>query len=252
MSGFVLVHGSWHDESGWARTAARLRAAGHDAIAPRLPPSDAQPLAWADIDLDTYVDAIGQVVSAQADPVVLVGHSMAGAILSNVAERMPARIAALVYVAAFLLEDGQSIAEFGAANSTPGARGAAAHAVPAANGSCSTFPPEAARAVFYNTCSETLAAEASARLRPQPSKPRLGRVRVSAARFGTVPRCYFVTLRDQTVFPSLQARMLERMPCERVVLFDTDHSPFLSAPVRLADELLAIPQWALQQRRSHT
>lgn len=248
MTCFVLVHGSWHDESGWAEPAALLCAAGHAVLTPRLPPNDAMPLPAGEIALETYVDAIAAIVAAQDRPVVLVGHSMAGAVISNVAERHPEAVAALVYVAGFLLQDGQSIAGFAQAHNSGGGRGAAAHLVPSDDGTSTTIPLWSARELFYNTCPEQVAQAAALRLRPQPARPRLGKVRVSPGRFGRVPRAYFTTLRDQTLFPPLQEIMLERVRCGRVVPFDTDHSPFLSAPQMLARELAEIPAWAAGQK----
>ena len=165
---------------------------------------------------------------------------MAGAIVSNVSERLPDRVAAAIYVAAFLLESGQSIADFAQANNRGGRRGAAAHAVFSADNTFTTIPEAAAIGLFYNSCTEAVAADAARKLRPQPALPRLGKVTTTPERFGQVPRAYFATLQDQTIFPSLQAIMLDRVPCERVVLFDTDHSPFLSAPGKLAGAIDAV------------
>jgi pimeloyl-ACP methyl ester carboxylesterase len=189
------------------------------------------------VTLATYVDEIAKLAAATEEPVVLVGHSMAGAIVSNVAERLPDRVAASIYVAAFLLESGQSIADFAQASARGRPRGAAAHTVLSADKTFTTIPEAAATGLFYNTCAEPVAAAAARRLRPQPTQPRLGKVTTTQERFGRVPRAYFATLQDQTIFPSLQALMLDRVPCERVVLFDTDHSPVLSAPGKLAREI---------------
>lgn len=53
-------------------------------------------------------------------------------------------------------------------------------------------------------------------------------------------RFYIQTLRDKGVTPELQKRMVERLPCARVVSMDTSHSPFLSAPGELAAHLVAL------------
>ena len=61
------------------------------------------------MSLDTWVDHICQIVDTASEPVVLVGHSRGGIIISEVAERRPEKIALLVYLAAFLLRDGESL-----------------------------------------------------------------------------------------------------------------------------------------------
>lgn len=242
MTCFILVHGSWHDESGWAGPAALLRNAGHEVLTPRLPPDDFSSTPAGAITLDTYVEAIAAIVAARNRRSVLVGHSMAGAVISNVAERLPASVEALVYVAGFLLDDGQSIADFAQTQGQAAGRGAGGHAVRSTDGTFTTIPEAAARMLFYNTCDEAVTEAAVRRLRPQPANPRLGKVRVSPQRFGAIPRSYFATLQDRTLFPSMQAAMLERVRCSHTILFDTDHSPFLSAPAKLAAELTMVPR----------
>jgi pimeloyl-ACP methyl ester carboxylesterase len=59
--------------------------------------------------LQSYVDRVSSVVAAQAEPVILAGHSMGGIAISQVAEAHPDRIAALVYLCAFLLQNGESV-----------------------------------------------------------------------------------------------------------------------------------------------
>ena len=61
------------------------------------------------MSLDTWVDHICHIVDTASEPVVLVGHSRAGIIISEVAERRPEKIAVLVILAAYLLRDGESL-----------------------------------------------------------------------------------------------------------------------------------------------
>src|SRR5258708_7694242 len=109
MAIFILVHGSWHGGWCWDGVAALLRGSGPVVPAPPLPGPGDDETDLAAIPLANWRDQIVALVAAAREPVVLVGHSRGGIVISEVAEARPARIARLVYVAAFLLRDGESI-----------------------------------------------------------------------------------------------------------------------------------------------
>src|SRR5262245_17861037 len=100
MSTFVLVHGAWHGAWCWYKVVPQLTQAGHTAIAPDLPGLGRDRTPLAEISLDRWTEAICEIVDAATEPVVLVGHSRGGIVISEVAERRPARVATLVYLTA--------------------------------------------------------------------------------------------------------------------------------------------------------
>ncbi|MBC7781555.1 MAG: alpha/beta fold hydrolase [Proteobacteria bacterium] len=242
MSTFILIHGAWHDARIWDRVAPALRSAGHTVVTPNLPgngfepPADATPAAA--VTLARYADAIAPSIEGADAPVVLVGHSMAGIVVSALAERLPERLAKIVYIAAFMLPDGYSIVSFYERCATPGMMGARQALRLSADQTFSTIDPDAARALFFNRCTDADATMAAGHLGPQPAQPRRDPVHVTEERFGRVPRVYFSTLQDRTLFPALQRRMYAELVPTRVVKFDTDHSPFFSATDALVDALL--------------
>ena len=104
---FVLIHGAWHGGWAWDGVIAELEKAGHTAEAPTMPghsPGDSR----AGIQFSDYVDAIARTLERQSAPVVLVGHSSAGFLLQSVAPKVPAKIAELVFLNAFVLPNGTS------------------------------------------------------------------------------------------------------------------------------------------------
>jgi len=243
MSTFILLHGAWHDPRVWDRVAPALRAAGHSVETPNLPGNGFEPAETATpaaaVTLEVYADAIAPLIERAPSPVILVGHSMAGIVISTLAERMPDRLAKLVYLAAFMLPDGFSITTFYDRYATPDMAGARQALRLSPDRTWSTIAPGDALALFFNTCSPGDAAMAASHLGPQPAQPRRDIVRVSSERFGRVARVYFATLQDRTVFPLLQQRMYQDLTPTRVVEFDTDHSPFVSASDALTAALLA-------------
>jgi hypothetical protein len=97
--------------------------------------------------------------------------------------------------------------------------------------------PEAARALFYNRASLEDALWASTRLCPEPLAPNLVPLTVTRERWGRLPRAYIECLDDRALPIELQRAMQAALPCDPVVTMDSDHSPFLCEPERLAAHL---------------
>jgi len=114
MTSFVLVHGAWHGGWCWVRAARSLRAAGHEAYTPTLTGlGDRVHLMSRSVNLDTHIDDIVNVFEAEElSDVVLCGHSYGGMVITGVADRVSGRIRSLVYLDAFVPEDGQGAIDF--------------------------------------------------------------------------------------------------------------------------------------------
>ena len=113
MSTYVLVHGAWHNGESWKRVVPLLVAAGHQAFAPSLTGyGDKAHLLGPEVGLETHVDDVVDLIAENdLTDVILVGHSYAGMVISSVANRVPDRIAELVYLDAMVPEDGETAAD---------------------------------------------------------------------------------------------------------------------------------------------
>src|SRR3954469_16669204 len=111
MATFVLVHGAWHGSWCWARVRRALADRGHRVFTPTSTGvGERSHLLARGIDLQVHVDDVANLIRwEQLESVILCGHSYGGCVISGVAEALPDRIAALVYLDAFLLEDGESL-----------------------------------------------------------------------------------------------------------------------------------------------
>ena len=111
MATFVLVHGGWHGGWCWKKVIPFLRAAGHEVWAPTLTGlGERAHLLSPAVDLDTHVqDVLGLFDYEDLQNVILVGHSSSGMVITAVADRVPERIAHLVYLDAFIPDDGQNL-----------------------------------------------------------------------------------------------------------------------------------------------
>jgi pimeloyl-ACP methyl ester carboxylesterase len=94
----VLVHGAWADGSCWSGVIRRLQADGYDVVAPQFPHTS----------LADNVARLRQVLARLEGPVVIAGHSYGGQIITALGADLP-NVTALVYVAAFALDEGESI-----------------------------------------------------------------------------------------------------------------------------------------------
>jgi pimeloyl-ACP methyl ester carboxylesterase len=108
---FVLVHGAWQGNWVWERVADRLRAAGHRVFTPSLTGlGERAHLAGPKVDLETHVaDVLGVIEHHELSGVVLCGHSYGGMVVGGAADRVPQKIASLVYLDAFIPEAGKSM-----------------------------------------------------------------------------------------------------------------------------------------------
>jgi len=111
MATFVLVHGAWHGSWCWKRVRGALQAQGHEVFTPTLTGvGERSHLTSPQVNLDTHVaDVVNLVRWEELDDVVLCGHSYGGCVITGAADRMPERIRALVYLDAFILENGQGL-----------------------------------------------------------------------------------------------------------------------------------------------
>src|SRR5262245_42054376 len=108
---FVLVHPAWHGGWVWTKVVPLLRQKGHLVFTPTLTGlGERSHLARPDIGLDVHVtDVINVLKYEDLHDVVLVGHSSSGAVITGVADRAPTPIALVVYLDAFVPEDGQAV-----------------------------------------------------------------------------------------------------------------------------------------------
>ena len=93
---------------------------------------------------------------------------------------------------------------------------------------------------FYNDCTDDDFTWAKAMLVPQPSGPLIDALQTTAENFGRVQKVYIECELDNALPISYQREMQAKIPCDRTITMRTGHSPFLSAPIELAEHLLSI------------
>ncbi|HEX6295118.1 MAG TPA: alpha/beta fold hydrolase [Burkholderiales bacterium] len=110
----VLVHGAWHGGWGWRRLTPLLRRAGHEVYTPTMTGlGERAHLAGPGVNLETHIrDVVGVLEAEELERVMLLGHSYGGMVITGAADRVPQRIAQLVYLDAFVPQNGKSLMDY--------------------------------------------------------------------------------------------------------------------------------------------
>ena len=225
---FALVHGGWHGAWCFERLAPELEARGHRVVAVDLPCDDAT------ATFVTYADVVVDALEAEADEVVLVGHSLGGYTIPLVAARRPVR--RLVYLCSLIPIPGRSFVEQLASEPDmllPEYQ--AGLSEPDAEGRRRWVDEAIARQVFYADCDEGDAHAAFERLRPQSHRPYVEPWPLDA--FPSTPRTYIVCREDRIANPDWGRRVAHERLGGELVELPGGHSPFLSRPAELAGVL---------------
>lgn len=237
MRVYVLIHGAWQGSWCWDKVVPLLEKEGQTVLSPDLPGHGHDKTPIPEISLQAYADRVCDILDAQSEPVVLVGHSMGGVVTTQAAEYRPDKVKILVYLAAFLLQNGEFLLQYG---ETDKDSLVLPNLIMAEDQSFATIKEEVVKATFYGDCSDEDVERARSLLVPQAAAPLATPVNTSKDNFGSLPRIYISCSRDRVISPSIQEKMYRNLPCEKVIQMDTSHSPFFSAPEALAKHLLSI------------
>lgn len=234
----VLVHGAWMGASSWDKVAADLRSRGYSVTAVELPGHGKDNTPPEKLSLGGYVDAVTAALPADGKT-VLVGHSMAGMVISGVAEKSPSRLSTLVYVAAYLPRSGESLYKLSQTDPDSRVGKYWFQENPKAY-SPATVKKEGIVEVFCADCSAADQQWLLDNHKAEAVPPMATPVTLTAANFGSVPRAYVHTLKDNAVSFKLQELMLANAGgAAQVVKLDTSHAPMLTSPKALADAIAA-------------
>jgi pimeloyl-ACP methyl ester carboxylesterase len=227
---FVLVHGAWHGGWCWQRVARLLEARGHRVFTPSLTGLGERAHLFNDaIDLSTHVEDIVRLLqSYDLSDIVLVGHSYGGMVISGVAERTQSAIRSIVFLDAFVPENGKSLFDYMTEE-----RRKQNEALAAQNG-YRFLPPLSAE--FFNV-NEKDRAWVDARCVPQPYKTFTEKAKLTGARERIKKKTY---VRAEGYPAAYFAGFYERLKADpdwRAIALPCGHDVMVDMPERLADIL---------------
>jgi pimeloyl-ACP methyl ester carboxylesterase len=228
MADFVLVHGAWHGAWCWRRVLPALWRDGHRAFAVSLTGvGERAHLLSPSIRLQTHIDDVAAVIETEElDRAVLVGHSYGGVLITAVADRMPERIAHLVYVDAVITRSGESWSSI-----HDDATRAARRADIARSGAIS--PPDPS---VYGLAGED-AEWVQRRQRPHPGSVYDEPLHFDEARVSSLPRTFLDCNSPASPGVALSRKRVREDQRWHVITIETGHDPMISAPSELVSIL---------------
>ncbi|SEJ61151.1 Pimeloyl-ACP methyl ester carboxylesterase [Dyadobacter koreensis] len=230
----VLVHGAWSDVSAWKAVTPLLEAKGINVVAVNLPGHGSDKTPFTSITLQSYVDAVKNEIGDLKN-VILVGHSMAGIVISQVAEDMPENIKKLVYLAAYLPANGQSLLDL--AKTDAGSHVGKFLQIDQATASAG-IGKDGAVDIFVADASKDVQDKFAGCVQPDPLVPFASPVTLSAKNFGSLEKVYIYTTNDHAISLAAQQSMVKNAKVKREHTLKSSHTPFISMPGQLANILI--------------
>lgn len=233
MAKFLLIHGSCHGAWCFDELLPLLNSNGHSASAIDLPGHGDDTTPVAECSLDGYAQ---KVVDNIDEPVILVGHSLAGVTISAAAELAPEKITRLVYLTAWLPRDGDSARALRVAAGCPNLVEAS---IMCDDDTTTFFKPELTQNLFYHDCPEGTYEHASKHLCHEPLEPQRT-VLSLGANFDNMAKSYIRCLDDHAIPAHVQTPMAERLASTDQYTLNGAHSPFYAQPDKLTEILFEI------------
>ncbi|MFL5801148.1 MAG: alpha/beta fold hydrolase [Roseiflexaceae bacterium] len=208
----VLIHGAWADGSSWSAVIERLQKAGYTVIAPQFPLTT----------LAANLDRLREVLVVQTGSTIVVGHSYGGQIITALGTDAP-NVVGLVYIAAFGLDEGESIgALLGQGPPTP----ALAHLRIDAQGFA--WLPQSDFVTYFAADVERDQANVMYAVQQPLSVTALGET-MGAPAWRTLPSWYMVATNDQAIPPDAERLFAQRMGATTVEVASS-HVAMVSHP----------------------
>lgn len=232
---YVLVHGAWMGAWAWSDVTPALEAKGASVQTVELPGHGADTTPPTQVTLDAYVAAVVAAIDAAPVKPILVGHSLGGLVISQVAEQRASKLSELVYVAGFVPKNGDSLQSLSMQD--PGSHLGPALVINGPEGTASV-PADKQQDIFCADCSASELATLQSNYRDEPLPPFGQAVQLTDANFGSVTKRYVYTANDNAISYAFQQQMTASVTLAASKTLNTSHSPFLSDAQELATTLL--------------
>lgn len=235
---YLLVHSAWLGGWQWEGVAKALRGKGHTVLTPDLPGHGQDKTAPSEITMDSYVNALTEILDNQDGPVILVGHSFNGITVSRVAELRPKKVSKLVYVTAFLLGNGGSF--FKAVQGVEGSK-AVENFYLSDDKTYALVKEDEIQNAFAHDIPKEAFDQAKPYIVPEPAAPLMYELEITDENFGSIPKYYVECTEDRAIPIGIQRAMYDGK-VKKVFTLASSHTPNFSQPDKLAEILLSLNQ----------
>ncbi|MBL0740712.1 alpha/beta hydrolase [Chryseolinea sp. Jin1] len=230
----VLVHGAWADASAWHGVTPLLQAKGYSVIEVNLPGHGKDETSFAGISLQSYVDAVTTAIGSKKN-IILVGHSMAGLVISQTAEAIPGQIKELVYLSAFLPRNGESLLSL--AKQDPDSHIGKYLNIDEKNGTA-VIAKDRIVDVFALDAPKEVQTYLVANTKAEPLAPLATPVSLTEKNFGKVKKAYIFTTLDNAVSFNAQKAMVKNTPVGKEETLISSHTSFIASAGKLAEAIV--------------
>lgn len=232
---FVLVHGALFTSAGWMKAQSQLQNDGYNVVTLDVPGRAGDGVPPVLIDIQKAGEKVCRVVALQDEPVILVGHSQGGAVITQALAGCADRVKALVFVAAVIPLNGEiafqtldpnTDVNFGKCVDTDSRQ--------------NLFRLKKSGPLYSSFFQDVPADEADALVASMVDEPMgVGTTPLAypKAKFDALPKFYIETLQDQVLTLATQRRIQARVNLRSVISMDASHSPFLSRPQEFVKNL---------------
>ncbi len=230
MSTLLLVHGGWSAGWVWDRLLPELQELNAPARTIDLPGHGANHRNMWSVSLGDYANAVIDAVNEIDGPVVTVGHSMGGFVVSAAAGLSPETFDKLVYLAAFVPVNQERLIQLARKDEDsllgPGVR-------PRVLSGRISLDESVCHDALFHDCAEEDERNATRQLGDNPLRPGITKIRLADG-FGSIPKSYILCTEDRALTPQHQQWMANRsgVPIEHNIV--SGHMPMFSAPSELA------------------
>lgn len=233
---WCMVHGAWGSAAEFDDVVSLLSDDASKVVAIDLPGHGEDKTAISEVTMDAYVQHVIAVVKQINEKVFLVGHSLAGAVISQVAEAIPNDIDRLIYVAAMLPKHRDTPLALMQSD----ANGQLLpNVVFSKDQSYATLSAENVKSLFLH---DVIDAEKVSELLPtfankQATEPLMAHAYLTQDNFGRVPKYYIRAVLDKVLSLSLQDQMIQHWKVEKILTLESGHFPQNSMPSNLVDAI---------------
>lgn len=235
---YVLVHGAFQGGYAWNFVKSQLEAAGQKVVVVDLPGHGSDRTPPEVVTLNSYRDKVISAINQVSGKIVLVGHSAGGSVVTGVADSIPEKIESLVYIAAAIPQNGQSLQEITMMDPNSQLFPAV---IPAANGVTGSIPDDKVFSLFCHDGSEEVRKLLIMNNRPEPLHPQAEKIVLkNSLATSKIPKYYVRTTLDKVATIDIQNKVIEAAGIKNIFTLNSSHCPFLSMPEKVSQILLQV------------
>lgn len=234
----ILVHGALFTSSVWAPVQQYLQDNNYPVVTVDTPGRLHDGIAPQDATLSAAVEKVCLVVNQQPEPVILVGHNQAGAIITQAIASCGTQIKSLVYIAAVIPWPGER--PFDLLSDQDNHHFDLSAPLDNATGLSNPDDKAPIQALFMADADETAAEQAIHNMVPEPIIFAYNKLDYDLLQFQHIPKYYIKTTQDLIIEPASQDKFIQRQAMQQIITLNSSHCPFISQPANIARILYEI------------